>query len=230
MSLSFPDVFVERLADGGFVMSVYRKPTFTGMFLQWDSYCPVKYKVGLVGCLVNRALRICSDGKLNDELEFLKEMFVRNGYPIDIVNKFVSRSGLMAVGKVNTGQRVAFRLPYVGERHCDLERRVPSIVRRAFDDLNVVTVYNVRRAFTVMKDVLPANLQSKVVHSFACRQCYSWYGGRILQHLNARIKQYVPLQLLYSEARGSRPRRGRPPKASAAGICRQPALDTGHWV
>ena len=68
VSLSFLDVLVEHIVDGGFVTSVYRKPTFTGMCLQWDSYCPVKYKVCLVRCLVNRALRNCSDGKLNDEL------------------------------------------------------------------------------------------------------------------------------------------------------------------
>ena len=60
----------------------------------------------------------------------------------------------MDVGKANTGQRVVFRLPYVGERHCVFEHCVWSIVCRAFDDMDVVTVYNVRRAFTVMKDVL----------------------------------------------------------------------------
>ena len=42
MSFSFLDVLVERIVDGGFVASVYCKPTFTGMCLQWDSYCPVK--------------------------------------------------------------------------------------------------------------------------------------------------------------------------------------------
>ena len=105
-----------------------------------------------------------------------------------------------------------------------MERRVRSIVRRAFGDVNVVTFYNVRRAFTVMRNVLPTNLQSEVVYSFECRQCDSWYVGRTLQHLNACIKQHVPLHLLASEVRGSRPRRGRPPKASAPGTCTQPAL------
>ena len=38
-----------------------------------------------------------------------------------------------------------------------------SVVRCAFDDVNVVTVYTVRRALTVMKDVLLTNLLSKVV-------------------------------------------------------------------
>ena len=102
MFLSFLDVLVERIANGGFMTPVYHKPTFTGMYLQWHLHCPVKCKVGLVRCLVNRALRICLDGKLN-KLEFLKELFLRNGYSIGIVNKFVSRSGLMDVGKVNTG-------------------------------------------------------------------------------------------------------------------------------
>ena len=155
--------------------SVYRKRTFTGTCLQWDSFCPVKYKVGLVRCLVNRAFRICSNAKLNNELEFLKELFLNYGYPIGVANKFVSRRAVIDDGKVNAGQRVVFRLPYVGERHCDLERRVWSVVHRAFDDVNVVTVYNVRRAFTVMKDVLPTNLLSKIVCSLECRQCDSWY-------------------------------------------------------
>ena len=36
-SLPFLDVLVERVVGGGFVSSVYRKPTFTEMCLQWDS-------------------------------------------------------------------------------------------------------------------------------------------------------------------------------------------------
>ena len=159
----------------------------------------------------------------------MKDLFARNGYPIGIINKFVSRSGLLDVGKVNTGQRVVFRLPYVGGRHCDLERRIRSIVRCAVDNVNVVTVYNVQRSFTVMKDVQPTNLQNKVVYSFELRQCDSRYVGRTLQHLNARIKQHVPLHLLSLKARGSRARRGRPSKASAPVTCIQLALtlDTG---
>jgi len=52
--LSFLDVCIER-ESGVFVTSIYRKPTFTGMCLQYDAYCPEKYKVGLVRCLVDRA-------------------------------------------------------------------------------------------------------------------------------------------------------------------------------
>ena len=129
---------------------------------------------------------------------------------------------------MNTGQRVVFRLLYVCERQCDWERRTRSIVRRAFDDVNVVTVYNVRRAFTVMKDVVSTNLLSNVVYSFECLQCDSRQVGRTLQHLSARVKQHVPLHLLSSEATGSRPRRGSPPRASVPGTCTPTSIDTGH--
>ena len=60
------------------------------------------------------------------------------------------------------------------------------------------------------KDVLPTNKQSNIIYQFECRQCESRYVGRTLQHLDARIRQHVPLSLLSSEQRASRPRRGRP--------------------
>ena len=67
----------------------------------------------------------------------------------------------MDVGNKNTGQHV-FCILYVGECRCDLEHRVRFIVRCPLDDVNLITVYNVHRAFTVMKDVLPTNLLYKV--------------------------------------------------------------------
>ena len=89
-SLPFLDDLVERVVDGGFVTTVYRKPTFTGMCFKWDSFCPVKCIIGLIRCLVNRALRICSVEKLSGELDFLRDMFLKNGYPAGIVNKHIT--------------------------------------------------------------------------------------------------------------------------------------------
>ena len=28
-------------------MTVYRKPTFTGLYIRWDSFCPKKQKINL---------------------------------------------------------------------------------------------------------------------------------------------------------------------------------------
>ena len=63
-SLPFLDVLVER-HDSEFLTSVYRKRTFTGQYLRWNSFSPQKRKINLIGILVHRAVMICSKSKLN---------------------------------------------------------------------------------------------------------------------------------------------------------------------
>jgi len=183
------------------------------MCLQFDSYCPEKYKVGLVRCLVNRARRICSPSKLSGELDFLRSMFVANGYPDRVLDKYIVASRDETTNSHVSADSVYIRLPYVGRSSIGFEHRLRSAVKCAFPDVKVVTVYATPRAFTMRKDVLPTNLTSHIVYQFECRQCASRYVGKTLQHLSARVRQHVPLNLLPldGDARMSRPRRGRPP-------------------
>ena len=53
-SLPFLYVLVER-HDSEFLTSVYRKPTFTGQYLRWNSFSPQKRKINLIGTLVHKA-------------------------------------------------------------------------------------------------------------------------------------------------------------------------------
>ena len=58
--LPFLDVFVTRTQQG-FRSSVYRKPTFTGQYLNFNSHHPYMIKKGIVRCLQHRAKTISSD-------------------------------------------------------------------------------------------------------------------------------------------------------------------------
>ena len=58
--IPFLDVLVKRKGDR-LITEMYRKPTFTGVYLHWDSLTSRKYKIGLIKCLLNRIRRICSD-------------------------------------------------------------------------------------------------------------------------------------------------------------------------
>ena len=75
--------------NGSLETSVFRKPTFTGLYITWDPFCATKYKVNLVKNLVNRAQRICSGSRLNEELDKLKEIFMKNGYPEDQLARII---------------------------------------------------------------------------------------------------------------------------------------------
>ena len=84
----FMDVLVER-QEGRFVRSVYRKPLFTGLFLQRDSFAPTQKKVALVKSLTSSTMKICSKSKLPQELGKLRNVFLDNGYPSLAIEKAI---------------------------------------------------------------------------------------------------------------------------------------------
>ena len=45
--------------DSGFNTSVYRKPTFTGLYTNYDTFVPNQYKVSLINKLLHRAYMLC---------------------------------------------------------------------------------------------------------------------------------------------------------------------------
>ena len=59
-SLSFLDVKISR-QNNKFVTSVYRKPTFTGVFTNFESFIPDIYKRGLIETLLHRSFRLCEN-------------------------------------------------------------------------------------------------------------------------------------------------------------------------
>ena len=66
--LPFLDVLVERHSFA-FVTSIYRKPTFTGLYLSWDAFALKSRNVKLIKCLTFRALMICSNNRIKSEFE-----------------------------------------------------------------------------------------------------------------------------------------------------------------
>ena len=86
--ISFLDVLVEKV-DQRFVTSVFRKSTFTGQYVRWNSFCDKRRKTNLVKTLVHRAKTICSEEKLPNELEYIRSMLINNGYPGGMISKII---------------------------------------------------------------------------------------------------------------------------------------------
>ena len=85
--LSFLDVEVIR-EQGKFTTTVFRKPTFSGVYGNFESFLPSVYIFGMVYSLVYRWLRICSSStQFHTELIFLKRIFRKNGYPENFIDK-----------------------------------------------------------------------------------------------------------------------------------------------
>ena len=103
-----------------FTTSVYRKPTFSGIYTYFDSFLPSTYKFGSVYTLVYNCLPISSScTKFHIELICLKEIFLKNGCPEDFINKCFKKSmdNILVVKETNlTVKKKTFVLvlPYLG--------------------------------------------------------------------------------------------------------------------
>ena len=60
-SLPFLDILISPDEEGRLKTSVYRKPTNTDQYLQWDSHHPISSKYSVVGTLFHRAKTISSN-------------------------------------------------------------------------------------------------------------------------------------------------------------------------
>ena len=70
-----------------FVTTVYRKPTFRGVYTHFESSLPSTHKFGMFHTLVYRWCTLCSDWtKFHRELLTLKKIYQRNGYPTSFID------------------------------------------------------------------------------------------------------------------------------------------------
>ena len=58
------DTLVKPEADNSLSISVYRKPTHTDQYLQWDSHHDLAAKYRFIGTLTHRAKTVCTGPEL----------------------------------------------------------------------------------------------------------------------------------------------------------------------
>ena len=59
-SMPFLDILITPGEDGSLSTTVYRKPTHTDLYMQWDSHHTISSKYSVIGTLHHRAKTICS--------------------------------------------------------------------------------------------------------------------------------------------------------------------------
>ena len=73
-NISFLDISITRI-NNKLITSLYRKKTFSGVYMNYNSFLPVKYKKVLIHTLLFRAYNICVDyNTLHNEIEYLKSV------------------------------------------------------------------------------------------------------------------------------------------------------------
>ena len=189
--LPFLDVLVER-CNFSFLTSVYRKPTFTGLYLNWHSFAPKSRKLNLIRCLSYRALNICTDYKIENELKVIKDVFIDNGYPEEVIDvnirhtvtRFKNTNKVFGPPKCP----VYFRLPWAGSASQSFADKIASSAYLCYHAVNLRPIFTTWPAYnSTSKDKLSIFKQSNLIYKFVCR-CSSTYIGMSCQRLEGRVR------------------------------------------
>ena len=67
-------------------LTIYRKDTHTGQFVNFSSYTKWNHKTAWIRSLISRPVSICSPNKLSAEFKKIRMFASYNGYPKNVVN------------------------------------------------------------------------------------------------------------------------------------------------
>ena len=86
--LPFLDVLLTRPDDGFIQRSIYRKKTWKGQYIHFESFAPMSHKRGLVKSCFGRARKLSSEDVIYEEFAELHEIVQQNGYPKRFIAKY----------------------------------------------------------------------------------------------------------------------------------------------
>ena len=199
--LPFLDVLVTREGDS-LLTSIYRKPTFSGLYTNFYSYISEKYKKGLIFSLIFRIFTFTVDwNKFHTEVEYLKEILRKNSYPEYFIDKCIKMFLDKKINPSNVEIRkphLIISLPYMGRYSNELKKKICRLTSNFLGDIKVNVIWNsprkIRNLFTY-KDKLPTRLRSKILYRFTCNGCNSIYLGKTKRHFLVRAYEHLGISL-----------------------------------
>ncbi|XP_072182282.1 uncharacterized protein [Diadema setosum] len=190
--LAFLDVEVHVDSDGTLSTSVYRKPTHTDQYLNFQSHHPLVHKLAVIRTLFHRADTIVhSPPEVEKEKTNIKNALAGCGYP----DWAFSKADTPKQPNKNTrrthgvqGRKVTITIPYV----YDLSDKI----KRLFQRQGITTAFKphntLRQRLVHVKDRVAKEKQRNVVYGIRCSQedCHDFYIGETQQSLKARMNQH----------------------------------------
>ena len=198
-SLPFLDVLVTH--DGSnFSTSLYRKKTFTGLYTEFSSLAPDKYKNNLISVLVYRAFHICSSYQnFHNEIVRIKEILVKNSFPRALTDRIIKsfldkRFAPRPPAPQEAKTALLFCMPYLGRYSLQIKTKICRIIKQCYPGIQLNVIFRSPKriqSFFPFKDRFPTLIRSSVVYKFQCPGCHASYYGKTSRNLITRCREHL---------------------------------------
>jgi hypothetical protein len=131
----------------------------------------MRYKIGRLWTLAFRALKICSNECLQDEMVFLEKVLMENDYPVWFIAKHLRIHRNENVNMEGPEKKQLFvQLPFRWDLHdkC-IQQRITSGINNTFLSAKLIISHSTRTLMLFnIKDKRPTSCQSQIVSEFKC--------------------------------------------------------------
>ena len=195
--LPFLDILITS-KNGSFQTSVFRKETFTGLFMNFRSFLPQTYKLGLITTLIDRVYKISYNRIIfNFEMKKVKEYLGKNSYPPHLVEKQLNkylRKVEIAREKSKDDENITYmKLPYIGKYSKTVQDKIMALCSNLCKKTNIKIVFTSNKisSFFSTKDKMPSELRAGVIYKFQCAGCNACYVGETTRHYDTRVHEHL---------------------------------------
>ena len=195
--LSFLDVQVTRNANK-VTTSVFRKPMFTGLGLNYLSFVPRLFKINAIKTLLYRCYSHSSSWTIfHDEIKFLTNFFQKNGYPLNLIqnctSKFLNKLFVPTTTVEQECEVKYVKLPFYGHLSFQVRKKLEKVLKQNFPNVAFRFIFTntfTLKSFFPFKDPIPYKLISNIVYQYTCPTCKCRYVGESKRNLSLRIPEH----------------------------------------
>ena len=196
-SLPFLDTLVTAKEDGSLSTSIYRKPTHTNQYLQWDSHHSIANKYSVINSLLHRATNICSNqDQLKEELIYVERALTACKYPSRAIQRMKVKKNAPKQNRnnnrqnrINNNNRTSITVPY----NKGLSESFKNIGRKFGIQVHFKSGRTLKEELVAPKDKDNITKKSGVIYRFKCDrlECDEEYIGETSRTFGERYREHL---------------------------------------
>ena len=186
--LAFLDTCIERLEDGSLKVNVYRKPTHTDQYLNWESNHHLEHKRSVVRTLLRRAEHLVTDEEdRRKEISHVKRVLKINGYKPWAFKIPPKKNKEPTEPSESTSKKFPVKLPYI--------KGASEAVQRVLKNHGIPSFHKpfntIRNLLVRPKDKNDPKKTCGIIYNISCPSCKETYIGETGRNLETRLKEHL---------------------------------------